>query len=133
VTPGASLSIGPFEVRTALLPHWPPNAGVRLEAGQTAIAYTGDAGPSDRLVELARGADLLLAEATFVDEVPPDSRGDLSSARDAAAAAAQAGVGRLVLTHLQPGTDPGGLAGAARTHFPGAIDVALPGLVVDVD
>lgn len=31
--PGARFEVGPFEVATRLLPHWVPNAGIRLSAG----------------------------------------------------------------------------------------------------
>ena len=58
-------------------------AGVRLAAEGRVVAYTGDTGPSPEVVALARGADLLLAEATYVDQVPEDSRRHLSSARQA--------------------------------------------------
>ena len=69
------------------------------------LVYTGDAGPDAALVELARDADVLLAEASYVDTVPADNLRTLSSARDAGRQAAAAGVGTLVLTHLLPGTD----------------------------
>ena len=62
--PGDRFSVGPFGVRSWLLPHFVPNAGLRLEAGGRALAYTGDSGPSPDLLSLARGADLLLAEAS---------------------------------------------------------------------
>src|SRR5712671_3700505 len=63
-TPGDRLTVGPFGVRSWLLPHWVPNAGLRLEAGGRVLAYTGDSGPSPLLAELARGAGVFLAEAT---------------------------------------------------------------------
>ena len=130
---GDSLSIGPFEVLTRALPHFVPNAGVRLTAGGVSVAYTGDAGPSDVLVDLARGADLLLAEATYVDSVPNDSAGHLSSSRDAGRAATKADVWSLILTHLQPGTDRRASRAAARAEYPGPLDVARAGLTVTVD
>jgi ribonuclease BN (tRNA processing enzyme) len=58
------------------------------------LAYTGDAGPDAALVELARDADVLLCEASYVDEVPEDSRATLSSAREAGRQAAVAASGR---------------------------------------
>ena len=64
-TAGDGLDIGPFRAQTRLLPHSVPNAGVRLAAGGRVLAYTGDTGPSPEVVELARGADLLLAEASL--------------------------------------------------------------------
>ena len=70
----ATTAIGPFAVRTVPLPHFVPNLGVRLDAGGAALAYTGDAAPDDALVDLARDADVLLAEASFVDTVPERQR-----------------------------------------------------------
>ena len=98
-TPGDQLEVGPFGVRSWLLPHWMPNAGLRLEADGQVLAYTGDSGPSPLLTELARGADIFLAEATEPWELTGSEARYLSSAREA-------GAGRLVLTHLWPGTDP---------------------------
>lgn len=121
--------LGPFEVRARLLPHWVPNVGVRLEAGGRVLAYTGDAGPSDDLVELARDADLLLAEASYPDEVSEDSRNYLSSAAQRGAEADGAGVASLLLTHLMPGTDPQAEVAAARRSFAGELGLATTNLV----
>jgi ribonuclease BN (tRNA processing enzyme) len=52
-----------------------------LRAGRQVFAYIGDIGPSHGVVELVRGADLLLAEASYVDQVPEDWRRYPSSAR----------------------------------------------------
>lgn len=131
-TIGDELAIGPFRAWTTLLPHWWPNAGVRLAAGGLALAYTGDAGPSPAVVTLARDADLLLAEATFVDDVPEDSREFLCSAAEAGRQAAEAGAGRLVLTHLQPGTDRAAARAAAARAYHGPVDVADGGLTIDL-
>jgi ribonuclease BN (tRNA processing enzyme) len=125
---GDGLRIGPFEVASALLPHPRPNAGFRIVAGRASLAYTGDCGPSAAVVALAAGADVLLAEASYVDAVPEDLVGSLSSAVDAGRQAAEAAVNRLVLTHLIPGTDPSRAIDAAAGRFPGPIDVARPGL-----
>ena len=54
ITPGGSLRIGPFSVMTTLLPHWLPNVGVRIEAGRSALAYTGDSGSVPAIADLAR-------------------------------------------------------------------------------
>src|SRR5206468_6190623 len=62
--PGEGFAIGPFQVDTWMLPHFVPNAGMRLTAGGRALAYTGDSGPSPDVLTLARGADVFLAEAT---------------------------------------------------------------------
>ncbi len=129
---GDRFDIGPFDCLTSLLPHWLPNLGIRLTAGDRVIAYTGDSGPSPRIPVLAAAADLLIADATFPDQVPPDDREFLTNARRAAAQATEAGVHRLMLTHLWPGTDPVVAASAAAEQFAGRIDVAVGGLVVEL-
>lgn len=128
--PGDSFECGPFRMETRALPHFVPNAGLRLSDDESTVAYTGDSGPCDEVISLAGDADLLLAEATFIDQVPTDSASYLTSARQAGAQATRAGVGHLVLTHLWPGTDPGQAKAAARETFAGPIDVAQPSLTL---
>ena len=127
---GQSVTVGPFRIETRALPHSVPNVGVRLTAGSASMVYTGDSAPDPALVELARGADLLLAEASFIDAVPADLIWSLSSARDAGRQAAEAGVGALILTHLMPGMDRRRARQAARTGFDGPVRVARAGLTV---
>jgi ribonuclease BN (tRNA processing enzyme) len=131
--PGDEFSVGPFGVRSWLLPHWVPNAGLRLEAGGRTLAYTGDSGPSPDLRSLARGADLLLAEASCAREVPAGSARYLSSASQAGHLASKAGAGKLVLTHLIPDTDPDDSVLAAAEGYAGPIAVASPGLTAEID
>lgn len=132
-TAGEDLTVGPFQLATRSLPHFVPNVGVRLTVGDASIAYTGDGGAGSGVVDLAAGAQVLLTEATFVDDVPDDSRGALSDARQAGEHAAAAEVGRLVLTHLWPGADLAAAEQAARETFNGQTTVAVPGLVVDLE
>jgi ribonuclease BN (tRNA processing enzyme) len=127
---GERFGIGPFDVTTAALPHFVPNAGLRLTAGGRALAYTGDTGPSDDIVPLAGNADVLLAEATDPEEMPTGRDAEyLSTAGQAGEYATRAEVGRLVLTHLWPGTDP--TTALTASAFPGRTDVARPGLRVE--
>jgi len=132
ISPGTGLDIGPFRAETRLLPHWVPNAGLRLVGGGRVLAYTGDSGPASAVVELARDADLLIAEATYPDRVPPASMTFLSSARDAGRQAADAGAGRLMLTHLWPGTDRTRALAAASEDYGGDIDIAAADLVLEL-
>ena len=65
------------------------------------FVYTGDASPSENLVKLAEGADLLIHEATFDDELLERACEDgHSTPSQAAKTAKEAGVKRLVLTHI---------------------------------
>ena len=82
---------------------------------------------------MARDADLLLAEATFPEAVPADAARSLSSARQTGQDAARAAVDRLVLTHLQPGTDPEIARDAAAAAYDGDVTVARPGTIVDLE
>jgi ribonuclease BN (tRNA processing enzyme) len=128
--PGDPLTVGPFAVRSWLLPHSKPNAGLRLEADGECLAYTGDTGPSPDLLPLARGADVLLAEASCPWQVPAGAERHLSSARQAGQLAGQAGAGRLILTHLLPGTSHDESVRAAADGYAGPVSVASPGLVI---
>jgi len=129
--PGDAFSIGPFHAQTYSLPHFVPNAGVRLSAGGRVLAYTGDSGPAPEVAVMAAEADVLLAEATYPAMVPERFRPYLSTAVDSAKAAAEAGVTCLILTHLWPGTDRERVLETASEHFRGATEVASPGHVVE--
>ena len=132
-TAGHRFEVGPFRVDTWALPHFVPNAGLRLTAGGRVLAYTGDTGPSPDIAVMAREADVLLAEATFPDRVPSARDAPfLSTAGQAGQHAAGAGAGRLVLTHLWPGTDPAAARTAARRAYPADLDVAAPGMIIDL-
>lgn len=131
-TAGESFEVGPLRVDTWPLPHSVSNAGLRLLAGGRVLAYTGDTGPSGAIVELASAADLFLAEASFAEQVPATAAPYLSSARQAGEAAAAAGAGRLLLTHLLPGTVPERAEAAARRAYDGELGVARGGVVVDL-
>ncbi len=129
---GDVLDIGPFTVQSRRLPHPAPNAGFRIATGSRSLTYTGDAAPSDDLVDLAEATDLLLAEATYVDAVPPATTGSLNSALEVGRQAARARVERLMLTHLMPGTDPAASRAAAARGYRGPIDVATGSVVVEL-
>ncbi|NUO43073.1 MAG: MBL fold metallo-hydrolase [Streptomyces sp.] len=126
--PGEGLRIGPFTAETRLLPHFVPNAGIRLATPDAVLAYTGDTGPSPGIPQLAEGADLFLSEATYVDKVPDADAPHLLTARLAGEYAQQAGAERLLLTHLWPGTDPEAALRTAAGAFSGPIDIAAPDL-----
>src|SRR4051794_34712103 len=130
--PGDDFAVGPFAIQSRLLPHSIPNAAFRVSADGQSITYTGDAAPSDALVELADTTDILLAEATYVESVPSGNVGALNCAVEVGRQAAGAKALRLILTHLMPGTDPeASRIGAARAYHD-EIEVATAGLVVDL-
>lgn len=65
------------------------------------IVYSGDTRPAKAILELAKGADILIYESTFDDSMAERAAEDgHSTARQAAEIAAEAGVGLLLLTHI---------------------------------
>jgi len=130
--PGDRFVVGPFTADTWLLPHFVPNAGIRLSTPGGVLAYTGDTGPSADILRLAEGAHLFLSEATYVHEVPAGDAPYLLTARLAGQYARQAGAARLLLTHLWPGTDPTAARQAAAEFFGQAVGVATPDLVAEI-
>jgi ribonuclease BN (tRNA processing enzyme) len=74
----------------------------RLDTKEGSICYTGDSGPSDTIVELAKGCDLLIHMNHYFSgtEPSPAYRAACGNHRDNAIIAKRAGVKTLVLTHL---------------------------------
>ena len=86
------------------------------------LSLTGDTAPSPHVVEAVRGADVLVHEATFLDEERERARETLhSTALDAAAVAREADVGLLCLTHLSNRYFGPEVAREARAVFPETI------------
>jgi ribonuclease Z len=83
------------------------------------VVITGDTAPSPVVRELARGADVLVHEATFLDDEEERAEETLhSTALDAAAIARDADVRLLALTHISSRYPGGQVARQARTVFP---------------
>jgi len=129
IGPG-SWTLGPFEVTTVRTAHPVECYAVRLTAGGRSLVYTGDTGPSAEVVALARGADVLLAEAAHPDapDLPP---GLHLTGRQAGEHAAAAGVGRLIVTHVPSWVDAEAQLTAARSVFSSA-ELARHGAVHEV-
>ncbi|HVV09942.1 MBL fold metallo-hydrolase [Amycolatopsis sp.] len=117
---GRSAKIGPFELSAVPVDHPTEAFGLRVRHGDRTLAYTGDTGPCAALDELARGADVLLCEASWTD-APERPDGVHLSGRQAGELARRAGVGRLLLTHIAPWSDRGAILAEARAEFPGAV------------
>jgi ribonuclease BN (tRNA processing enzyme) len=116
--PGCRLSWAPAQ-------HRPESIAYRLDGDGGAIVYTGDTEYSESVVDLARGASTLLIECSFPDDSPAPGHLTPSSA---ARIAAEAGVERVVLTHIYPAVDNACLKADLERGFDGEIIVAEDGL-----
>lgn len=125
----APTQLGPFQLRTTRLPHHVPNLGVRLEAPDLVVAYTGDSGPTPAHRELAEGADLFIADATLQGPSPQTSPRGVMTATEAGLAAR--GAKRLLLTHFWPFSDRSISHTEAATVYPGPILTAEEDQVID--
>lgn len=121
------VQVGSLVLEFAEVPHFVPThaVSVRTQAGGRFV-FGADHRPCGEIVDFARGADLLMLEATLL--VPETGvRGHMTSA-EAAAVAQEAGVDRLVLTHMSDELPREALlARAQATHA--ATVMAAPGAV----
>jgi len=117
-----------------------PALAYRFDTRDRSIVISGDTAPSDNLIQLARGADVLVHEAMYLPAIDrlvaraPDATrlkkhllASHTSAEDAGRVAQAAGVKHLVLSHLVPADDPTITdemwASAARVHYAGQVTV----------
>jgi ribonuclease BN (tRNA processing enzyme) len=122
----------------------------RFDASDRSLVFTGDTGPSDSVIELAKGADLLVSEVTSsIDEykelqikagrwqtmTPEQQAGTIRhmteehlTTEEVGKMAARAGVKTVVLTHLPATTDPKDdykrFVGQVQKQFSGAVLIA---------
>ena len=128
---GGEVDLGWGRLISAPVPHSdaPANA-YRFETADGVAVFSGDCSPSPRLPELARGADLLVCEASFPAPVP-EAKNHLTTA-DAARIAAQAEVKTLVLTHFYPRAHAEDVEAECARCFSGKVIPAWDGLVLEL-
>ena len=120
--PGFGLSWAPAE-------HRPESIAYRLEGENGAFVYTGDTEYAETVVELACGAHTLLIECSFPDDMPVS--GHLTPS-GVASIAREAGVERVVLTHVYPRADALDLVPEVRRGYEGEVLMAGDGLKIVV-
>ncbi len=125
----------PVRITAAPTDHRPvePTLGFRVDCEGTAVVLAGDTVPCAGLDDLSAGADALVhtvIREDLVNQIPMQRFKDIcdyhSSVQQAAATAARAGVGTLILTHYVPAIAPGQeeqWRQLAATEFDGRIEL----------
>ena len=109
--------------------HRPESIAYRLEADGRSFVYTGDTEYSEAVVGLAHGANTLLVECSFPDGSPVP--GHLTPG-GVARIATEAGVERVVLTHIYPAADDLNLISLVSRGYGGEVLVAKDGLQLEI-
>jgi ribonuclease BN (tRNA processing enzyme) len=142
VQPGVLLDSGGLKVSAARVLHPPmtDSFAYRFDWAGKSVVYSGDTAPCPALIDLARGADILVQEVMYLPALDrlianesnaPTLRAHLlashTTAEQAGEIAAAAGVKRLLLTHFVPGGDASvpdsAWVDAARKAFAGEVIV----------
>ena len=128
---GQAVQVGPLLIRPFAVDHPVETWGLRI-TGPSAVdgkprtlAYSGDTDLCPGLEALADGADLLLAEAAFLEGRDTASRMHLTGWR-AGQVASRAGVKRLVVTHVPPWYDGAQTVAEAAGAYSGPVHLARP-------
>lgn len=119
---GASMVLGPFTITSALVDHPVEAYGMRIECEGSVIAYSGDSGPTDVLVDLAADADLFLCEASFLESGSNPPNLHLTGA-EAGTLATRARAKRLLVTHIPAWTDRAAVAADVASTWGGAVEL----------
>jgi len=116
------VAIGPMRLSFSTTDHPVPTLAVRVDGAGRSLGYSADSGPGWGLRSLGPGLHLALCEATFLE----DKEGTVQhlSARQAGLSAAEAGVERLVITHVAPRGDRRAAQEEAARAFGAPVAVA---------
>ncbi len=113
IAPGDTFQVGDAQVTAFAARHPVPAVMYRVSQGGKTFCYTGDTNTTESLLPFATGADFLLADGLFTEAAWTEGKPHLAAAQ-VAQLAKDAGVGKFVITHLNPTVDPQTLLKEAR-------------------
>ena len=102
ITDGADFTVGSLRLRCSRTAHPPETLATRVDLGDRSIAYSSDTGPAWSFAELGADIDLAICEATWLRSDGFEVDDLHMTAEQAGRLAREAGVGRLVITHVPP-------------------------------
>ena len=130
--PDQPLPVGELSFDFRLVPHFIEAYAINITApGCGRVTYGADCRPGPELIEVARGTDLLIAEATVPRPERDGVRGHMTPA-EAGAHARQAGAKQLVLTHISDEIDPDWAVAEAQREYEGPVTIAREGDVYEL-
>jgi ribonuclease BN (tRNA processing enzyme) len=127
------LDIGEFRIEFHRTRHPVPCWAQRITCEDKTLVYMADTGWQDNLVDIARGADVLISEGTMLAS---NDNSDIErtfhiTAREAGVLATAANAKHLILVHLWSTLGFERYCAEARSTFDGPFNLARPGLVVE--
>lgn len=152
VDSGFSLEQSGYEVTALRVEHSIETYAYRIDHEGASVVFSADTSPCERLADFAEGADLLVHDAHMSPFGEPPEEGFVwesyttpysrekhealskthCTPEQAGETASDAGVDRLVLTHIPPYRDLEAIRAAAMTAFEGEVLVAEDGLTLEV-
>jgi ribonuclease BN (tRNA processing enzyme) len=121
---------GFFDIDSLPMNHTEISLGYRVtDSRGRSVVYSGDTDFCESLVELAKGADVLICESAFPDDMKVT--GHLTPSL-AGTIAEEAGVKKLVLTHFYPECDGADIAGQCRKTYQGPLVLAEDFMEIEV-
>jgi ribonuclease BN (tRNA processing enzyme) len=129
----SGVEVGPLRARFQEVPHFTTTYAIDFSSqnGGGRFTYGADCRPAEELVEIARGTDLLMVEATLPRPERSGERGHMTPA-EAGAHGRRAGAHRVVLTHISDELDQEWARKEGSGAFGGPVDVASEGAVYEV-
>lgn len=127
----SAITLGAFEFEFSRSVHPIETLSMRITSEGRTLVYSSDTGRTTTLADVAKGAHCLICEATL--QTPDEGLSEVHlTAQEAGAVAAEAGVEKLVLTHLWPGLEAEQSVEQAAKEFSGEIIVGADNLRVIV-
>jgi ribonuclease BN (tRNA processing enzyme) len=126
-------TVGDLRVEAGRVTHIPDSFAFRISAAAGSapgLVYSGDCGVPDDLAPLVHEGDTVLCEAAFGTH--RDAPQIHLTAAEAGWVACQGPAERLLLTHILDRNDPSETLDAARDAFGGPVELAQPGMTVDI-
>ncbi|MDP9293203.1 MAG: MBL fold metallo-hydrolase [Actinomycetota bacterium] len=129
----STVAVGPLRATFREVPHFTTTYASDFTStnGSGRFTYGADCRPGPELVEVARGTDLLIVEATLPRPERTGIRGHMTPA-EAGEHARRAGAKRVVLTHISDELDAEWARESGSDAFGAPVDVAREGAVYEV-